>query len=108
MSQEPPVLYKFLTKLIEEPIVATRAFGGSDEQLGSPSFFLNSISMDTSISNQADEIINPFPVICSVTKRIIKAIKIYALIALSTRKSFKGLGFNELLNQLLFKVNLSG
>jgi len=114
MSQEPPVLYKFLTKLIEEPVIAAaaKASGSGDEQPSSPSFFLNSISMDMSAMNQAEggssDIINPFPVIGSVTKRIIKTIKIYALIALSTRKSLKNIGFNELLNQLLFKVNLSG
>lgn len=110
MSQEPPVLYKFLMKLIEEP---TDSDSGPNEGIkkppASPTFFLNSMSMDSSMLNQADtEIINPFPVIGSVTKRTIKTIKIYALIALSTKKSFKNMGFNSLLNQLFFKVNFSG
>jgi hypothetical protein len=96
MGQEPPVLYKFLLALLEEPC----------ESGESPAVLLNSVSMDASVSQPA--IVNPFPVIATVTKRTMKTIKIYALIALSTRKSFRHLGFNELLAQLFFKVNFSG
>lgn len=109
ISQEPPVLYKFLLNLIEEP-----ADSGCDVKKKveeSPAFFLNSFSMDSSVLNQdqsSADIINPFPIISAVTKRTIKTIKIYALIALCTRKSFKKVSFNELLNQLFFKVNFSG
>ena len=108
ISQEPPVLHKFLLKLIEE-----QSTEGVSENAkpppASPSFFLNSLSMDSSLLNQETaEIINPFPIINSVTKRTIKTIKIYALIALCTKKCLKNIGYNELLSQLFFKVNFSG
>jgi hypothetical protein len=61
------------------------------------------------IDRKSDMIfINPFPIIGQVTDRIIKTIKIYALIALCTKSQLKNTNFNEFCNQLFFKVNFSG
>lgn len=105
INQEPPVLHNFLLKLIEEPVDVA----DSKKTMKSTTFTLNSHSMDSSsLSQQVTEFINPFPVIFSVTKRTIKTIKIYALIALSNRKSLRKMNYNDLLNQLFFKINFTG
>jgi hypothetical protein len=75
-------LHKFLLKLIETP--------PKEDQ------------------DQVHSFINPFPIIANVTKRIIKSIKIYALIALCTKSELKNVNFNEYLNQLFFKINFTG
>jgi len=81
INQEPPILNKFLLKLIEPSV------------------------------NEEDDVttfINPFPIIGNVTSRTVKSIKIYALIALCTKPALKNLNFNDYLNQLFFKINFSG
>lgn len=82
INQEPPVLNKFLLELIE------------NKQSGND-------------YNQSS-IINPFPIISTVTKRTVKAIKIYALIAICTNSRFKNTNYDELVNQLFFKINFTG
>lgn len=80
MSQEPPVLHKFLYNLIN--------------------------------TKSLTSIVNPFPIINSVSKRTIKAIKIYSVIALCNNfvetEELDSTYFDEFLNQLFFKVNFSG
>ena len=86
MNQEPPTLHKFLLKLIENPL-----------------------NENPLISNEMTHcFINPYPIIGNVTKRTVKSIKIYALIALCTRPELKNFNFNDYLNQLFFKINFSG
>ena len=78
ISQEPPVLCKFLNNLVA--------------------------------ASSSGDIINPFPVISSVSKRTIKAIKIYAIISLLAEKpnAAQSPSYEEFLNQLFFKVNFTG
>ena len=111
LTQEPPVLHKFLLKLIEDsdelPSVSAKP------PPVSPNFNLDSLSssmsyMDTSSEPTNPQFINPFPIIGSVTKRIIKTIKIYALIALCTKSHLRHISYNEFLNQLFIKINFSG
>lgn len=83
ITQEPPILYKFLLKLIEEPVI-------------------------NDLTSESQLIINPFPIISTVSMRTIKTIKIYALIALCTRSTFKNRNYNDFLNQLFFRINFSG
>ena len=52
--------------------------------------------------------INPFPIVTTVSKRTIKTIKTYALIALCTKPNLKNTSFNDFINQLFFKINFSG
>jgi len=80
LNQEPPILHKFLLKLIETPL--------NDEE--------------------STTFINPFPIIGNVTARTVKSIKIYALIALCTKSTLKSFNFNDFLNQLFFRINFSG
>jgi hypothetical protein len=77
ISQEPPMLNKFLLNLVK---------------------------------NYKDQTstISQFPVISSVSKRTIKAIKIFAIISLVDSKLTNQLSYDEFLNQLFFKVNFSG
>lgn len=86
IQQEPPVLNKFLLKLLEK------------EQIGNEA--------------SSSKILNPFPIIGNVTKRIIKTIKIYALISLCTNKKHLAnknlIIFEEFINQLFLKINFSG
>jgi hypothetical protein len=90
INQEPPVLHKFLLKLIETPPLNGKS-NCNDENPANETIF-----------------INPFPIIGSVTKRIIKTIKIYALIALCTKPELKKINYNDFLNQLFFKINFTG
>jgi hypothetical protein len=93
MAQEPPVLHKFLLKLIEEPV--------SNSKLDATEV--------NSMENELSQLFsNPFPTISTVSIRTIKTIKIYALISLCTRQNLKNVNYNEFLNQLFFKINFSG
>lgn len=51
-------------------------------------------------------IINPFPIIPGVCKRTQRAIKIFAVCALCTNPRFINQTYEDLMSQLLFKINL--